>query len=60
MGQSSGAGSASLLPLIDESKGLFKRIIAESGSLSLTSSLDETKELTKRLLKNLEQKTWMI
>ena len=51
MGQSSGAGSISLLPLIDESKGLFKRIIAESGSLSLTSSLDETKELVKRLLK---------
>jgi para-nitrobenzyl esterase len=51
MGQSSGGSSISLLPLIDESKGLFKRIIAESGPISLTFSLDETKELTKRLLK---------
>ena len=51
MGQSSGASSISLLPLIDGTEGLFKRIIAESGSLSLTFSTDETKELTKRLLK---------
>ena len=32
LGQSSGAGSISLLPLIEGSEGLFKRIIAESGS----------------------------
>lgn len=51
MGQSSGAGSISLLPIIEGTEGLFKRIIAESGSLSLTFSLEEASELTKRMLK---------
>ena len=50
MGQSSGGSSIILLSLLDESKGLFKRIISESGSLALTFSTDETKELTKQLL----------
>ena len=50
MGQSSGGSSIFLLSLLDESKGLFKRIIAESGSLSLTFSTDESKVLTKKLL----------
>ena len=36
-GESAGAGSVSLLPLIPEAKGLFNRIIAESGSIALTS-----------------------
>ena len=47
MGESSRTSSISLLPLIDESKSLFKRIIAESGPLSLTYSKTETKLLTK-------------
>lgn len=51
MGQSSGAGSISLLPLIDDSNGLFKRMILESGSFSLTFSTDEAKVLTNKLLK---------
>ena len=51
MGQSSGAGSISLLPLIDDSKGLFKRMILESGSFSLSFSTDEAKILTQKLLK---------
>lgn len=51
LGQSSGAGSISLLPIIEGTEGLFKRIIAESGSFSLTFSLEESNELTKRMLK---------
>lgn len=51
MGQSSGAGSISLLPLIDDSKGLFQRMILESGSFSLSFSIDEAQMLTKQLLK---------
>lgn len=50
LGESAGAGSVSLLPLIDGTKGLFQRIIAESGSLSLTFSREECKNLTNMLL----------
>lgn len=50
MGESSGATLISLLPLIDESKGLFKRIIAESGSLNLSYSKSQSKLLTEKLL----------
>ena len=49
-GESAGAGSVSLLPLISEADGLFKRIIAESGSINLSYSPEETKKLTKLLL----------
>ena len=49
IGQSAGAGSISLLPLIDGTEGLFKRIIAESGSLSLTFSPQESKKLVEKL-----------
>ena len=52
MGESSRAKSSSLLPLIDESKGLFKRIIAKSGSLYLSYSKSETKLWTEKLLEN--------
>ena len=41
-GESAGAGSVSLLPLIDGTEGLFKRIIAESGSINLSFSPEET------------------
>ena len=50
LGESAGAGSVSLLPLIDGTKGLFRRIIAESGSLSLTFSREECQNFTKMLL----------
>lgn len=52
MEESSRAKSISLLPLIDESKGLFKRIIAKSGSLYLSYSKSETKLWTEKLLEN--------
>jgi len=49
-GESAGAGSVSLIPLMDGTKGLFKRIIAESGSLSLSFSREECQNLTQMLL----------
>ena len=50
-GESAGAGSVLLLPLIDGTQGLFKRIIAESGSINLSFSPEETKLFTEKLLK---------
>ena len=49
-GESAGASSVSLLPLIDEAKGLFKRVIAQSGSLAFTFSREESRTLTQMLL----------
>ena len=49
-GESAGASSVSLLPLIDSAKGLFKRVIAESGSIAFTYSRQEARALTDRLL----------
>lgn len=51
-GESAGAGSVSLLPLIAGTDGLFRRIIAESGSITLTYSRDECRNLTQMLLEN--------
>ena len=50
-GESAGGGSVSLLPIIDEAKGLFRRVIAESGSVALTFSKEECADFTCRLLK---------
>ncbi len=50
-GESAGGGSVSLLPLIDGTEGLFRRVISESGSICLTYSKDECRNLTRRLLK---------
>ena len=50
-GESAGASSVSLLPLIKDARGLFHRIIAESGSVAFTYSKEEAKDLTRRLLK---------
>jgi len=49
-GESAGGGSVSLLPLIDGTDGLFKRIIAESGSVALTFGKEECQEQTRLLL----------
>ena len=49
-GESAGAGSVSLIPLIDEADGLYRRVIAESGSVALTYSKGECQNLTKLLL----------
>ena len=49
-GESAGGGSVSLLPLIPEARGLFRRVIAESGSVALTFSREECQDFTRRLL----------
>ena len=49
-GESAGAGCVSLLPLIPQAKGLFRRVIAESGSVALTFSKAQCKGLTDRLI----------
>ncbi|MBR4727781.1 MAG: carboxylesterase family protein [Clostridia bacterium] len=49
-GESAGAGSVSLLPLMEGTAGLFRRVIAESGSVALTYSRAECQNLTRRLL----------
>ncbi len=50
-GESAGGGSVSLLPIIPEARGLFRRVIAESGSVALTFSKKECREFTRRLMK---------
>ncbi|MCR5626138.1 MAG: carboxylesterase family protein [Lachnospiraceae bacterium] len=50
-GESAGGGSVSLMPVIQEAKGLFKRVIAQSGNVALTFSKKECEFFTKKLLK---------
>ncbi len=50
-GESAGGGSVSLLPIIDEAKGLFRRVIAQSGSVALSFSKKECRPYTQKLLK---------
>ncbi|MBP5231107.1 MAG: carboxylesterase/lipase family protein, partial [Clostridia bacterium] len=50
-GESAGGGSVSLLPVIAEARGLFRRVIAQSGSVALTNSKEECRLFTKKLLK---------
>ena len=56
-GESAGAGSCTLLPLIDGSHAYFKRLIAESGSVNLTRSTEEAIECTNKLMDELGCKT---
>lgn len=49
-GESAGGGSASLLPFIEQAKGLFRRAIAESGSVALTFSKEECREFSVKLM----------
>lgn len=50
-GESAGGSSVSLLPIIEEAKGLFHRVIAESGSVAFTNSKEDCQILTKQLVK---------
>ena len=50
-GESAGGGSVSLLPIIAEAKGLFRRVIAQSGSVALTFSKEECQDYTRKLLR---------
>ncbi len=56
-GESAGAGSVSLLPLIPAAKRLFTKVIAESGSVALTYSRKECRKITDMLLKETGAKT---
>ena len=51
-GESAGGGSVSLLPIIAQAKGLFRRVIAESGSVALTFSKKECYEFTRKLMQD--------
>jgi para-nitrobenzyl esterase len=50
-GESAGGGTVSLLAMIPQAKGLFKRIIAQSGSVALTFSKKECRTFTERLIR---------
>lgn len=49
-GESAGAGSVSLLPLLKGSHAYFKRVIAQSGSPALTRSPEEAIDCTKIMM----------
>ncbi len=50
-GESAGGGSVSLLPVIPQARGLFRRVIAQSGSVALTFSKEECRLFTDLLVK---------
>lgn len=49
-GESAGGGTTSLLMIIDEADGLFKRCISESGSVALTSSKESCRFQTEMMM----------
>ena len=55
-GSSSGGASAVFLTLMNESKGLFKRIISQSGSLAISFSKEDYELITKKILKKTDAK----
>ena len=56
-GESAGAGSVTMQPLIKGSQQYFKKIIAQSGAPSQTNSLEESISTTNDLMKSLGCKT---
>ena len=56
-GESAGAGSVTLLPLVDGSHEYFKRVIAESGSPAMTRSTEQAINITNELMDTLGCKT---
>ena len=56
-GESGGAGSVSLLPLVEGSHQYFKRVIAESGSPAFSRSTEQAIEITNELMDALDCKT---
>ena len=56
-GESAGAGSCTLLPLIAGSHEYFKRVIAQSGAPNQTRSTEQAIECTNELLEALGYKT---
>ena len=56
-GESAGAGSVTMLPLIEGSHAYFKRVIAQSGAPSLSRSTEQAVWCTNKLMDILECKT---
>lgn len=56
-GESAGGASVTLLPLIPEARGFFRRVIAQSGSPIFTSSTEEAIAATNELMEALGAKT---
>ena len=56
-GESAGAGSVTMQPLIEGSQQYFKKVIAQSGAPSQTNSLEESIATTNDLMKALDCKT---
>ena len=56
-GESAGAASCTLLPLLDGSQAYFKRVIAQSGSANQTRSAEEAISCTNELMEILGCKT---
>ena len=56
-GESAGAGSVSLLPLVEGSHKYFKRVIAESGSPAMSRSTEQAIEITNEFMDKLGCKT---
>ncbi|MBR1552380.1 MAG: carboxylesterase family protein, partial [Schwartzia sp.] len=56
-GESAGAASCTLLPLLDGSQAYFKRVIAQSGSPNQTRSAEESIACTNELMEVLGCKT---
>ena len=56
-GESAGAASVTMQPLIEGSQQYFKKVIAQSGAPSQTNSLEESIATTNDLMKALECKT---
>ena len=56
-GESAGAGSVTMLPLVKGSQQYFKKVIAESGSPTQTNSLEEAIACTNELMEALGCKT---
>ena len=56
-GESAGAASCTMLPLLKGSHQYFRRLIAESGSVNLTRSTEESIACTNKLLEVLGCKT---
>ena len=56
-GESAGAGSCTMLPLLKGSHAYFKRVIAQSGSPNLTRSAEKAIDCTNELMERLGCKT---
>lgn len=56
-GESAGAASVTLLPLMKETKGYFNKVIAQSGSPVFTRSTEQSIECTNEVLKKLNCKS---